>query len=260
MSTNMARCLLLAFVIGAVLCGNAILRADIVAYWAFDETREDGITPNSGSGGAALNGKLVGDARLRADVGDGTITRGSVLELDGAGDWVQINHPVTTFGQDNSFTIAAWVKTEAAGMAILGKDNADGMLDGADKIFFVKEAAGGRDVGFVGCGQEWVSATGTKVNDGRWHHLAVVYDAMLGTQQVFVDGWNVTTETSWTAGPDHGEVVRIGMSDWADADDFRGHIDDVVIYDQALLPGQIRTLITEGPQDFDAMLLADILP
>ncbi|NQU23767.1 MAG: hypothetical protein HQ567_21000 [Candidatus Nealsonbacteria bacterium] len=229
--------------------------AELIGHWAFDSTGQQGKTPNSGSAGVALDGKLVGDARLQRDVGDGSITRASALALDGKGDWVRIDHPVTTLGDGHSFTIAAWIKTDAAKMALFAKDDANGNLDVGDKIFFIKEGHGGRDVGFVACGQEWISATSSPVNDGKWHHVAVVYDALLGTKQVMVDGHDVTTETSWRAGPDHGQVVRIGMSDWADAGAFHGHIDDVVVYDQALLPEQIRTLMDKGPQPFDVRSL-----
>ena len=47
--------------------------------------------------------------------------------------------------------------------------------------------------------------------------MAVVYDAFVGTKPVYVDGRHATAEVSWNAGPDHGGVVRIGMSDWSEA-------------------------------------------
>ncbi|NQT36915.1 MAG: LamG domain-containing protein, partial [Planctomycetes bacterium] len=241
--------------ISIILCTGSAIRADIVGHWAFDETSQGKSTPNSGAGGAALDGKFVGDARLQADVSDGTVTRASALALDGRGDWVRIDHPVTTFGDGHSFTVAAWVKTTGAKMALLGKDDVDGKLENNEKIFFVKEGFGDREFGFVACSQEWLSTNAIRVNDGKWHHVAVVYDAMLGTKQVLVDGSDQTTETSWRAGADSGSVLRIGMSDWPDAGAFSGHVDDLVIYDQALLPEQIRVLIEKGPQPFDPLSL-----
>jgi len=227
----------------------------MVGHWAFDEASKDGVTPNSGVGGTALNGNLVGDACLQKDVSDGQVTRASALALDGDGDWVRIDQPVIVFGAGRSFTIAAWIKTRASKMALLGKDDADGKLENSEKILFVKEGHGDREFGFVGCSQEWLSTTSSPVNDGRWHHVAAVYDALCGTKQILVDGLDVTTETSWRAGPDHGSVVRIGMSDWADAGAFKGHIDDLVIYDEALLPDQICLLMEEGPQPFNPLSL-----
>ncbi len=254
MSANRPNVLVLTGTTWLLLSLAASSRADIVGYWKFDGLGKDGGVPNSGSAGSALDGKLVGDARLQADVDDGTRSRGSALALDGDGDWVRIDHPVMTFGAGNSFTVAAWIKTRASKMALLGKDDLDGTLDNNEKIFFVKEGHGGRELGWVACSQEWLS-TSTPVNDGRWHHVAIVYDAFCGTKQVMVDGADVTTESSWRAGADYGKVVRIGMSDWPDAGAFSGHIDDVVIYDQALLPQQVRQLMNEGPQAFDAVSL-----
>lgn len=243
-------------VISVIAMPDGVAYGDLVGHWAFDTAdAAGGTTPNSGSGGHQLDGRLVGGAHLETKVSDGTATRDSVLVLDGAGDWMQIDHRVTALGGRDSFTIAAWIKTRASKMALLGKDDADGTLEDSEKILFVKEGHGDRELGFVGCSQEWLSTTATRVNDGKWHHVAVVYDALCGTKQILVDGSDVTTETSWRAGPDHGNVVRIGMSDWADAGAFKGHIDDVVIYDEALLPEQVRILMDQGPQPFDLQSL-----
>ena len=78
----------------AVFWLGATLRADVVGHWAFDKTGKEGFTPNSGTGGSALNGKLVGEARLESNVSDGVVTRSSALALDGDGDWVRIDHQV----------------------------------------------------------------------------------------------------------------------------------------------------------------------
>ena len=249
--------LLLVLVCTTHLCDA---RADgPVGCWPFDESADGGTTiSNTGSGGTALAGKLIGNAHLQRDVGDGTMSRRSVLALDGDGDWMRIDHGITSFGAGNSFTIGVWLKTEASKLVVLGKDDADGQFEGNEKIFFVKEGHGGREVGFVANGQNWISST-TRVNDGRWHHVAVVYDALLGTKRIFVDGCHVTTEANWTAGPDFGNVVRVGMSDWAgdvsrprDVGPFRGYLDELVVYEQALTPAQIRVLIDGGPRPFDS--------
>ena len=54
--------------------------------------------------------------------------------------------------------------------------------------------------GHVGHSQEWIRTTAT-ANDGDWHHVAVTYNAASGAKKILVDGHDVTTETSWTAGP-----------------------------------------------------------
>jgi len=121
MSMKRSGRLVLAGVAWAAFWLGAVLRADVVGYWKFDEVGKGGITPNSGSGGPGLGGKLVGDARLQSNVGDGVVTRASALALDGDGDWVRIDHPVIPFGDKHSFTIAAWIKTRASKMALLSR-------------------------------------------------------------------------------------------------------------------------------------------
>ena len=124
MDANWSGRLLLTGVTLVILWSVAPLRADMVGHWAFDEASNDGVTPNSGTGGQVLKGRLVGDARLQANVSDGQVTRVSALALDGDGDWVRIDRPVIAFGAGRSFTTAAWIKTRASKMALLGKDDA----------------------------------------------------------------------------------------------------------------------------------------
>jgi len=176
MSVKWSGRLVLAGVTWAIFWLGATVGADVVGHWTFDEILTEGYTPNSVAGGSVLNGKLVGDARLQSNVSDGVLTRASALALDGDGDWVRIDHPVTTLGGQHSFTVAAWIKTRASKIALLGKDDADGKLENNEKILFVKEGHGDRELGFVGCSQEWLATTAARVNDGKWHHVAVAYD------------------------------------------------------------------------------------
>lgn len=118
MSVKWSGRLVLAGVTWAIFWLGATVGADVVGHWTFDEIRKEGCTPNSGAGGSVLNGKLVGDARLQSNVSDGVLTRASALALDGDGDWVRIDHPVTTLGDQHSFTVAAWVKTRASKTAL----------------------------------------------------------------------------------------------------------------------------------------------
>jgi hypothetical protein len=65
----------------------------------------------------------------------------------------------TTLGDGHRFTIAAWIKTAASKIAPLGKDNANGNLNVDEKISLVNAGRGDRELGFVACSQQWLSAS-----------------------------------------------------------------------------------------------------
>ena len=90
------------FALALLLClvWSTTSRAEVpkpVGFWRFE-----GNTADSGSGGN--NGALKGTAAIVADT-----QRGKCLKLDGDG-YLDIPSAVTELG-DESFTIAAWIKT-----------------------------------------------------------------------------------------------------------------------------------------------------
>ncbi len=270
-----AFCNILAVLAVIVIVGfSGSAQAALVGYWPFDMLYSGGAaTPNLGIGGAALTGSMVGDATLEANVSDGSITRGSALLLDGAGDEVVIHDGVTKLHGGAAYTVAAWIKTTGQNQAILGKDR-NGIWEQGSSAFFANYThevlswhnLNGKIDMLVGWNLDGVTAPdgsryGTPIADGQWHHIALTNRADTGPfnlAKVYIDGVDVSgyNETWWTI--DSGNTVRIGNSRWlpnlAPGDPgggfFDGHIDDVAIYNQALSGDQIQTLMNDGPQDF----------
>jgi len=88
--------------------------------------------------------------------------------------------------------------------------------------------------------------TGTFVEDGNWHHVALVYDqSITGSVTVYVDGNQVGTQAnvsawSWPT----GQEIELGRSHDTYWQEFTGTMSDFRMYSRPLLGSEISTLAT----------------
>ncbi len=144
------------------------------------------------------------------------------------------------FGSSN-FSIGAWIKTEAGG-TILSKAAPDGPWVPKGKCFFVRDGRLGYDVGWLG-----VVQSRQKVNDNRWHHVAVTYRQEDGATRLFIDG-HADGMRRLASTDGEGHRVRIGYTATDFVPPFRGQLDDVQIYDRPLDEMEIRALARSEAQ------------
>jgi hypothetical protein len=190
------------------------------------------------SSGNNLHGRLVGDAQVYADP-----ERGSVLRLDGAGDWVDCGADAK-FNITDEITISAWIKVvkfDQPWHTIISKGNyawrlgRDRMTDALAFCCF--------DVDSQWRWHHEHAFGRVNVNDGRWHHIAGVYGG--GKLSLYVDG---RPDTFAPAGPfwcinTPGDHVLIGGNAFAQPpQEWNGLIDDVRIYNYAVAPEDIKAL------------------
>jgi hypothetical protein len=155
---------------------------------------------------------------------------------------------VTELG-DDSFTIAAWIKTTKIGVPILSKSNGNTEWEVREKDFYVADSdisEGDNDgtVEYVGHSCNWVRGE-TAADDGQWHHIALTWDASEEDGCIYVDGVEGTGDVGFEGGEDNdGDTVRIGFSESAHSSgNFIGLIDDVAIFDTALTAEQVVGLL-----------------
>jgi tetratricopeptide (TPR) repeat protein len=208
----------------------------MVAWWKFDGTGDRTVVDSSGNG---LDGKLSGDAEIVSDP-----ERGSVLSLDGDGDYVDCgNNPA--FDITNSITVTAWVNIDTVPQywtAIVTKGNSAWRLStyqNQRKFHFAVT--------------DWVSSENwvdgdTEVAAGEWHQVVGTYDG--ANIRLYVDG--VEDPKSPVA---YGESIStndkpvyIGGNAGYPGRFWNGMIDDVRIYNYALSEAEVKELYAgRGP-------------
>ena len=220
-----------------------------IAYWAFDE----------GSGTIALDsstnnnlGTIVGATYVAGRFG-------SALSFNGTNNYVFASDAqsggVAGGGLDigtRDWTVAAWIKTTASGMAVTKM----GFVGGANPDGWGMSVSANGTVGAVlhksGVGTVNIFAgDGTIVNDGQWHHIAVIFNRRANMGR-YVDGAATGTQYSLASlsgqALDNTNQLRIGARDQAgDEVFFRGLIDDARLYARALSLDEIAALAGVSP-------------
>jgi len=170
----------------------------------------------------STHGTMVADTKFV----DGKI--GKALEFDGTGDYVDTGI-TTDFSGTGDFTVSAWFK-------------------GSNSVYMITQThtAGSyaSDWIFGGSGTElfWMRSqnlgTASTIEDGNWHHVAMVWDKSAETYEGFVDGASIGTSSTVS---DYGGVnsVKIGTRGDATTTFTNGSVDDVRIHNYARTAAQV---------------------
>ena len=202
----------------------------LVGWWKFDGD----VLDSSGNG---RNGSLQGDAHFEPGLFD------QALALDGMGDYATIDGYKGILG-GNPFSISAWVKSTSSGDVTMVNW---GTQAGGQRVDF--RLYQGRLRVEHGNGNLQGKTT---VADGDWHHVAVTVtaNAPISYPQVilYLDGKDdsQTTTDPHTFNIVANVDVTIGRRGTNNDRAFPGLIDDVRIYNWALMASEIAVLTSEG--------------
>lgn len=246
-------------------------------HWPMDEG-SGGTTTNIALGDVqspAANGTLHG-----ASFGTGK-DRAHALVFDGGqdgstADYVRIDHNLDIAG--DAMTLAAWFDLGVDGIAATAEDGCQPFLAGPNGwvtpcTLIAKSANGNHDFDWglrifyraTDPTPKWwaqflVKAGGTPQSVSRpldgfdssgWHHLAGTYES--GELILYLDGQEVdrtsTPAATIDGDPNHGVTLgsRLTVGNGAPLHPFFGTIDDVRIYDRALLSSEIADLNANTP-------------
>ena len=209
--------------------GQYLHAGKLIARYSFDETNRRTVPDSSGN---RVDGTLVGDAGIVDDP-----VRGKVLELDGDGDWVDCGDDLL-FGMTEEITLSGWIKTtEPIGLwhTVIAKGTSWKLQRWWDTLKFVCGVNVPGDIG-VDSGVLCKKA----VNDGRWHHVAGVYDGR--TAMLYIDGQRDVSAAVMGSIAANSYNVWIGSDSHRNERAWKGRIDDVRIHSYALTADQVRDL------------------
>ena len=198
-------------------------KAKIKAWYKFNNNAND-------FSGNDYHGNLVGNPVFRA----GKI--GNALKLDGNNDAVEVPFIIS-----EKFSIAFWIKTDDRGADksnwFFGKGLVDAEVPGIKDDFGVSLL--GNRIGFGIGNPDTTLKSNVKINNNKWHHVAVTRDSNSGELKIYVDNKLSATGFGRTGNKDSAAKIRIG-SLLTNKNYFKGKIDDLQIYDSVLTPAEIN--------------------
>jgi hypothetical protein len=220
------------------ICTDAVL-AELIGYWPFDEgqgTVAADITGNGNDG--TLNGSVEW---MPGYIGDG-------VRFDTAGERIVVG-PLDPSAGTNAMTLAAWIFWEGQGhsiehQGIIGKRL--GWTTTGDTIKWFWEATPANallfraDYSGGGTGLWWGN-TYLEPYANEWTHVALTWDD--GTAVQYINGEEVSTGNVTFRESANDTPVTIGCVDSTNNETFVGIIDEARIYNHAMTPDEIQTIM-----------------
>jgi hypothetical protein len=133
------------------------------------------------------------------------------------------------------FTMTGWVKTKRGG-TIAAKGPKEGKWAAKGKSLFVRGGKLVFDVGWVGSVE-----SSSSVADGKWHAIAVSYDAKSGSTTLYVDG-RKEGASKLLSQDDDDHVFRLGYTATNFAAPLKGSIDDIRFFQRKLSDEEVALL------------------
>lgn len=203
--------------------------ASLVALYELDGTAIDSAGTNHGS--------EVGDPCYVAGV------FGQAINLDGAGDYVNCGND-SIFSITAEITVAAWVNINT-----VDKDWQTIVAKG-DTAWRLSTAQDENRFHFAICGPPWENLVSGSIDvlPGEWHHACGTYDGSM--IRLYVDGVLDADKATADGIPINSYNVCIGENSEAKGRYWNGLIDDVAVFDHALIIDDIIQLRDLGGASF----------
>lgn len=209
---------------------SGAVHAELIAYYPFDSN----YAQNESSYGSIYDGTVSGATWTSGYIGQSYLFNGSSNYIQAAVNINPSNYPRLTMG--------AWVyATDTTPIRqIISHDNG-----GFDRSLGIDSRGGGGWSAFTGS----TVLSGIPTSANAWKFVAVVY--YQGTSQVmlYVDGVTISTTGTLGTGWDY---IRIG-SNPSYGEYFKGYIDEVFIYNEALSVSQLDDIRRNGVHPFNAV-------
>ena len=208
----------------------------LVGYWSFDSAYTIGSTVFDQSGNSG-NATAYSTTSVPGEVGQ-------ALQFNGSSSYAQVVTGSQAYDLLSNLSLSLWVQTTNASRdeALVSKYSAAGSGYG----YLLRTTPAGTAELLVGganviSGPE-VATDVTKINDGNWHHLAVVIQ--LGTSVTFyVDGVLSSTVTMNSGAGAAATWFQMGLNPWSPFGTFfTGSMDEVRVYNRALSASDVLAL------------------
>jgi hypothetical protein len=213
--------------------------SDAAAFWSFDapDGASNAFADKSGNGadGVASNVTLVAGKT------------GQAAHFDGAGSSAVVASD-SKLRLMNDLTISAWVRTtNASRYEAIVSTYEPTQSEYSYLVRITPSGTAGVLIGGanIGSGDRFAAADTKAINDGAWHHVAVVFRLGVGVS-FYIDGALSSTAAASIQPASRGATLQLGITNWAPYGDyFTGDMDQVRMYARALSDAEIAALALE---------------
>lgn len=176
------------------------------------------------------DGTIRGDAQI---TGNGYF--GKAASFDGAGDYIEIPDS-PSLDLSTTISISAWFKV----VNPLHRQVIAAKTAGADNTWILEVSSYGELTFYLNAGGTDTNLySNTILNPETWYHVVAVYDG--STRMIYING--VLDASVSDSGSIYLNNRSVTIGDWSSHDrPFTGSIDEVMIFNHALNPDEIRTL------------------
>jgi len=181
---------------------------------------------------------------------------GGAIDCNGVSDYFSVSSMNTAYNPASTFTVAGWFKTsQSTGMqTIVGQWGQYKPNQYAPSLYFGWQVLVENKKVVARFGSSSISdITGTSdVNNGNWHHFALVYPTVTSNAVLYVDGSSQGTPGTKTCAVSNTKF-RIGDGSYVSSGSpvlkggpFKGMIDDVMIFNSVLSANAVNQLYLSG--------------
>jgi hypothetical protein len=235
-----------------------VCRAKLIAYWPFDEGKGTAVSDVTGNGN---------DGTINGNVEWVPGYKGGAVRFDTAGERIVVG-PLDPTAETNAMTLAAWINWEGEGnsiehQGIIGKregwDPGTGVkwfwetTPAGDLVFRADNAGGGTGL--------WWGNGIIAPYANEWTHVALTWDN--GAAVEYINAEEVESGNITFRDTADDTVVSIGCVSGSNNETFVGVLDEARIYDHALTPTEIQTImagefpVASNPEPADGAIYED---
>ena len=212
-----------------VLAACSANNDQLVALWTLDEITEQKVKDSSKNG---VHGTCIGNPEV--DVNEGI---NGAIKFDGEQDYIKIEKE-DIFDLTHAITVAAWIKVNEF------NKNWQAIVTKGDDSWRIARDVDKNSVQFAlnSLPKEQILRSQININDGKWHHVAGVYDGEKQKMYLYIDGQLELSGDAPDPIHENNEPVLIGENSQATGRFWNGWIDEVRIYSRPLTTNEIAEL------------------